>query len=49
MTDSLLQPRPCVPIAYSEHFVLPLPPGHRFPMAKYAELPRRLLGAGLVK
>lgn len=38
-----------VPVAYSEQFVLPLPPGHRFPMAKYAELPRRLLGAGLVK
>jgi acetoin utilization deacetylase AcuC-like enzyme len=38
-----------IPIAYSDAFVLPLPPGHRFPMAKYAELPRRLLGAGLVK
>lgn len=23
---------------YSDHFVLPLPPGHRFPMAKYALL-----------
>ncbi|MDO8319751.1 histone deacetylase [Rhodoferax sp.] len=23
---------------YSDHFVLPLPPGHRFPMAKYAML-----------
>ncbi len=38
-----------IPVAYSESFVLPLPPGHRFPMAKYAELPRRLLGSGLVK
>ena len=23
---------------YSDRFVLPLPPGHRFPMAKYAQL-----------
>ena len=23
---------------YSEHFVLPLPPGHRFPMQKYQML-----------
>lgn len=38
-----------IPVAYSENFVLPLPPGHRFPMAKYAELPRRLLGARLVQ
>jgi len=27
---------------YSDHFVLPLPPGHRFPMAKYAMLRRRV-------
>lgn len=36
------------PVAYNESFVLPLPPGHHFPMAKYAELPRRLLGARLI-
>jgi acetoin utilization deacetylase AcuC-like enzyme len=27
---------------YSDHFVLPLPPGHRFPMEKYAMLRDRL-------
>jgi len=27
---------------YADHFVLPLPPGHRFPMAKYARLRERL-------
>ncbi len=26
----------------SDHFVLPLPPGHRFPMAKYAKLRERV-------
>jgi acetoin utilization deacetylase AcuC-like enzyme len=31
---------------YSDHFVLPLPDGHRFPMAKYARL-RRRIGAEL--
>ncbi|HMN91700.1 MAG TPA: histone deacetylase [Hydrogenophaga sp.] len=29
---------------YADHFVLPLPPGHRFPMAKYARLRQRLQG-----
>jgi acetoin utilization deacetylase AcuC-like enzyme len=28
---------------YSDHFVLPLPPGHRFPMAKYAMLRDELM------
>ena len=28
---------------YSDHFVLPLPPGHRFPMQKYRRLRERLL------
>lgn len=23
-------------IFYTDHYVLPLPPGHRFPMSKYA-------------
>lgn len=31
---------------YADQFVLPLPPGHRFPMAKYAAL-RERLAAGL--
>ena len=30
-------------IFYSDHFVLPLPPGHRFPMSKYALLRERVL------
>lgn len=29
---------------YSDHFVLPLPPGHRFPMEKYARLRERVAG-----
>ncbi|CAJ0788370.1 hypothetical protein LMG18090_02254 [Ralstonia mannitolilytica] len=28
---------------YTDHFVLPLPPGHRFPMRKYRELRQRVL------
>jgi acetoin utilization deacetylase AcuC-like enzyme len=28
---------------YTDHFVLPLPPGHRFPMEKYSRL-RDLVG-----
>ncbi len=33
---------------YTDHFVLPLPAGHRFPMEKYVLLRRRVLAAGLV-
>lgn len=33
---------------YSDQFVLPLPPGHRFPMEKYARLRERVAAAGLV-
>ena len=33
---------------YADHFVLPLPPGHRFPMAKYALLRERIVAAGVV-
>lgn len=33
---------------YSDTFVLPLPEGHRFPMAKYAGLRQRLLGEHIV-
>ena len=32
---------------YADHFVLPLPKGHRFPMEKYARLRERLMGSGL--
>ncbi len=35
-------------IYYSDQFVLPLPPGHRFPMAKYALLRQRVADAALV-
>jgi acetoin utilization deacetylase AcuC-like enzyme len=33
---------------YSDHFVLPLPEGHRFPMAKYSRLRERVIAVGLV-
>jgi acetoin utilization deacetylase AcuC-like enzyme len=35
-------------IYYTDHFVLPLPAGHRFPMEKYALLRERVLEAGIV-
>jgi acetoin utilization deacetylase AcuC-like enzyme len=35
-TDALLQ------AFYADHFILPLPAGHRFPMAKYGRLRQRL-------
>ena len=34
-------------IFYSDHYVLPLPAGHRFPMQKYAMLRQRVQQAGL--
>ncbi len=34
---------------YSDHFVLPLPSGHRFPMQKYRLLRQRVAETGLVK
>ena len=34
-------------IFYTDHFVLPLPEGHRFPMRKYTLLRERVAGAGL--
>ena len=34
---------------YCDHFVLPLPAGHRFPMAKYALLRDRVVATGLGK
>jgi acetoin utilization deacetylase AcuC-like enzyme len=33
---------------YSDHFVLPLPDGHKFPMAKYAKLRERVLADGII-
>jgi acetoin utilization deacetylase AcuC-like enzyme len=36
-----------VRIFYSDHFILPLPPGHRFPMSKYARLRERVLDSHL--
>jgi len=33
---------------YSDHFVLPLPDGHRFPMAKYSGLRQRILDTGIL-
>lgn len=33
---------------YCDHFVLPLPPEHRFPMAKYRLLRERVLAEGIV-
>ena len=30
---------------YTDHFVLPLPDGHRFPMAKYARLREALMAS----
>ncbi|HTH54598.1 MAG TPA: histone deacetylase [Cyclobacteriaceae bacterium] len=33
-------------VAWSSEYVLPLPPGHRFPMSKYEMLPQQLLYEG---
>ena len=34
---------------YSDHFVLPLPEGHKFPMAKYSRLRERILVEGIIE
>ena len=34
-------------VFYSDHFVLPLPEGHRFPMVKYSMLRERVAAAGI--
>jgi acetoin utilization deacetylase AcuC-like enzyme len=34
-------------IFYSDHFVLPLPEGHRFPMVKYSMLREKVVASGL--
>lgn len=36
-------------VAWSPEYVLPLPPGHRFPMSKYEVLPQQLLYEGTLK
>ncbi len=35
-------------IAWNEHYVLPLPDGHRFPMSKYNLIPEQLLYEGTI-
>jgi acetoin utilization deacetylase AcuC-like enzyme len=35
-------------IAWSQEYVLPLPPNHRFPMSKYEVLPQQLLHEGTI-
>jgi acetoin utilization deacetylase AcuC-like enzyme len=37
-----------VKVLYTDQFVLPLPPGHRFPMAKYALLREQVSTSGLI-
>jgi acetoin utilization deacetylase AcuC-like enzyme len=36
-------------VAWSREYVLPLPPGHRFPMSKYEMLPQQLLYEGTLR
>lgn len=36
-------------VAWTESYVLPLPPNHRFPMSKYELLPQQLLYEGTIK
>lgn len=36
-------------VFYCDHFVLPLPEGHRFPMRKYALLRERVIALGIVE
>jgi acetoin utilization deacetylase AcuC-like enzyme len=36
-----------VKVLYSDHFVLPLPEGHRFPMSKYSMLRQRVAADGI--
>jgi len=43
----VLLPRAPAVIYYCDHFVLPLPEGHRFPMEKYSRLRERVREAGL--
>src|SRR5688572_33347810 len=36
-------------IAWTDGYVLPLPPNHRFPMSKYELLPQQLLHEGTIQ
>ncbi|HWA07291.1 MAG TPA: hypothetical protein VG961_12140 [Ignavibacteria bacterium] len=36
-------------IFYSDHYTVPLPEGHRFPMEKYRLLREKLLAEGILK
>jgi acetoin utilization deacetylase AcuC-like enzyme len=36
-------------VAWSEAYILPLPPNHRFPMSKYEVLPQQLLHEGTIR
>lgn len=38
---------PLLPLVYHPRYVVPLPPGHRFPMAKFRDLYHLLLGDGV--
>lgn len=40
---------PAILLFYSDHFVIPLPEGHRFPITKYALLRQRVLESGIVR
>lgn len=44
----MIKPRPLPPIVYHPAYSAPLPPGHRFPMQKYARLAQVLEEEGLV-
>lgn len=50
-TKSTIDPgRPgMLKVAWSEAYVLPLPPNHRFPMSKYEVLPQQLLHEGTIR
>lgn len=45
-TPAFRSARPTVRVFYCDHFVLPLPDGHRFPMEKYARLRERVRARG---
>lgn len=36
-------------VAWTERYILPLPPNHRFPMSKYELLPQQLLHEGTIR
>lgn len=45
---TMFMPRPLPPVVYHPAYSAPLPPGHRFPMEKYARLARVLEEEGLI-